>query len=246
MQAEQHRLGLIVGVMGGRRSPRAPIARAWSRQQPVARLARALLQPGRRLRACPDERRVRDAEPFAERAPTARRLGRALGPQAVIDGRRGDRVRRAAPPIRRPSARSAVESGPPETAISADVAASSGASSASTSAATRSLRLGRAPRRSTMILGHLALGEPLHRSGRVRIALAEFGEGRAGLLRIAERGQRLAEPHHALGRARRLGVVGRDLEILLGRLARARALEIGLADVEDRVGGQAMAADWRP
>ena len=127
------------------------------------------------------------------------RLGRALRPQA--DDRRSRRrcARRAAPPIRRPSASSAVESGPPETAISGSRVASSGASSASTRAARERARR---RRRSTMILGHLALGEPLHRRGRGRIAPAEFGEGRAGLLGVAERGQRLAEPHHALGRAR--------------------------------------------
>ena len=38
-----------------------------------------------------------------------------------------------------------------------------------------------------------------------------------------------------------LAVVGRHLQILLGRLARARPLEIGFADVEDRVGREAVA-----
>src|ERR1700722_13021039 len=91
-----------------------------------------------------------------------------------------------------------------------------------------------------MILGALMLGELLHRGRRSRVALAEFGQCRAGLFGVAKRGKCLPEAHHALRRPRRLGIVCRDLQILFGRLARARALKVGLADVEDGVRGQAM------
>ena len=67
------------------------------------------------------------------------------------------------------------------------------------------------------------------------IALADLGERRAGLFGIAEHGERLTEPHHAVRRARRSAEVGGKLEVLFGRLAWARALDRGLAEKEDRV-----------
>ena len=45
----------------------------------------------------------------------------------------------------------------------------------------------------------------------------------------------MTEPHHAVRRARRSAEVSGKLEVLFGRLARARALQIGLAEKEDRV-----------
>src|SRR6202011_4717751 len=74
-----------------------------------------------------------------------------------------------------------------------------------------------------------------------RIAAADFAEGRAGLIVVAERRERLAEPQHAFGRARRFGVIGRELEILLGRLARPRALQETLAEEERRLGREPVA-----
>src|ERR1700750_243708 len=91
-----------------------------------------------------------------------------------------------------------------------------------------------------MILAALTLSELLHRGRRSRVALAEFVERRAGLVGIAKRGERLPKPNHAFRRPRRFGIVGRHLEKLFGRLARAGALEISLADIEDRVGRQAV------
>ena len=63
-EPEEHRLGLIVGVMGGRDRVGADRLSV-SGEQPVARLPRPLLKPGRGLRAGPDERRMRDAEALA-------------------------------------------------------------------------------------------------------------------------------------------------------------------------------------
>src|SRR3984957_3849354 len=91
-----------------------------------------------------------------------------------------------------------------------------------------------------MILGALVLGQLLHRGRRGRVTLAKFAQRRAGLLGIAERGERLPQPHHAFRRPRPFGIVGCDLEKLFGGLAGTRALKIGLADVEDRVRAQAM------
>ncbi len=98
--------------------------------------------------------------------------------------------------------RSAVESGPPETAISVAFAARERREQRVDPRVGE--RLG-AARRSTVVLRHFAIGEALHRRRRGRVALAEFGEGGAGLILVAERGERLAEPHHAFGRAVRFG-----------------------------------------
>ena len=115
-QAKQHGLRLIVGVMGGHDRVGADRLGVVD-EQAVARFARALLHAGRGLRAFPLKNAVADAEPGAERGDRLRLL-RALGPKAVIDRRRLDPVlpRRFAHSAAIRS--SAVESGPPETAIS--------------------------------------------------------------------------------------------------------------------------------
>ena len=135
-EAKQHRLRLIVGVMSSDQRVGADGPRVF-RQQPVARLARPLLQPGRRLAPRPYEGVVWDAKPLAELSD-ASRLGRALRPQAMIDSRRDDPRRcRAAPPIRRPSAGARWNRGRRRRRRARIRAASRGASSASTSAAVR-------------------------------------------------------------------------------------------------------------
>ena len=177
---------------------------------------------------------MRNAEALAEFGDGPRLRG-AFGTQAVVDGRGFD----AAPPRRRAQSAAissrAVESGPPETASSKARAFASGARIASTASGVSPARVNNDPsafRARRLLHGRRGGG----------IALADLGEGRAGLFGIAEQGERLAEPHHALRRSRRLGVVGGELEILLGRLARARALQIGLAEIEDRVGRELVRA----
>ena len=178
-----------------------------------------------------------DAEARAQRADRGRFVG-ALFAQAVVDGRRREprRARRAP----RPLDRHGEQRGRIRTARNGEqrrVEFAPAAREARRSSARRAQARG-----STMILLHFAFSRLLDRRRGGRIALADFGERRAGLIVAAEHGERLAEPQHALGRARRLAEVGGELEILLRRLARPRTLEVGLAEIEDRVGRQAMRA----
>src|SRR5579863_6077673 len=88
-----------------------------------------------------------------------------------------------------------------------------------------------------MILLHFPLDALLDRR-RSRKTLADLAESGAGLFIIAQHRQRLTETKHALGRLRRFGVIGGQLQILLSGLARPRALEIGLAKKERRLWNQ--------
>jgi len=83
-QPEQHGLGLIVEMMRGDDDGRADPPRLGGKQI-VARRARALLQPRRRLFALPDQRCVRDAEARAE-LRHRRRFRRAFRSERVVDG----------------------------------------------------------------------------------------------------------------------------------------------------------------
>ena len=94
-ETEQHRLRLIVGVMGGQQRIGADRLGVID-EQAVARLARALLQAARGLRALPLQNAMGDPEPGAERRDRLRLLP-AFRPKAVIDRRRLD-ARPAAPP----------------------------------------------------------------------------------------------------------------------------------------------------
>ena len=178
-----------------------------------------------------------DAEARAQRADGGRFVG-AFFAQAVIDRRRREprRLPARAAPTRPPWRAARSNPGRPKRR-----AAPRRTRRAAREARRSSARRAQA-RGSTMILLHFAFSRLLDRRRGGRIALADFGERRAGLIVAAEHGERLAEPQHALGRARRLAVVGGELEILLRRLARPRTLEVGLAEIEDRVGRQAMRA----
>src|SRR5271155_1032953 len=98
---------------------------------------------------------------------------------------------------------------------------------------------------STAILLHLAFDASLDRAGGGRVTASDLAECRASLFVIAEHGERFAEPKHSLRRARGFGVVGRELQILFGSLARARALEVAFAEIECRVGDKAVAGIMR-
>src|SRR3954451_4098469 len=80
----------------------------------------------------------------------------------------------------------------------------------------------------------LALGA-LTDARRLRVLPAELGEGGAGLVARAERVEGDTELEHRVRRLVRARVLGRDLEELLRRLARAAALEVALAQPIDRV-----------
>ena len=69
-QAEQHRLGLIVGVAGGRDRVGAD-AFGMGEEKAVAGVAGPFLKAGRGPRARPDERRMRDSEPSQKAATPA-------------------------------------------------------------------------------------------------------------------------------------------------------------------------------
>ena len=77
-ETEQHRLGLIVGVMGGHERVGADRLRAID-EQAVARFACSLLQAAHRLRALPLKGAMGDPEPGAERRDPSRFV-RAFGP----------------------------------------------------------------------------------------------------------------------------------------------------------------------
>ncbi len=99
-QPEQHRLGLVVGMVGGGDRVGADRARVGD-QQPVARLARPLLQAGSRASA-PVQTRVACGTPSCRIEPATP----PPPPRSRASGRdrrsRRRRARRAAPPIRRP------------------------------------------------------------------------------------------------------------------------------------------------
>jgi hypothetical protein len=82
---EEHRLCLIVGVVSCRDRIGAD-REGVSGEQPVARLPRPLLETGRRLRAGPGERLMRNAEALAQ-SRDRRGLVRAFGSETVVDGR---------------------------------------------------------------------------------------------------------------------------------------------------------------
>ena len=115
-QPEEHCLGLVVEVVGGRDRLGADRLRVGG-EQPVARLARPLHEAGRRLRARPRQ---------ASRAGRRGRWRDARRPRppprspASGDDRPWRRTMRASRRAAHSAAmtRSAVESGPPETAIS--------------------------------------------------------------------------------------------------------------------------------
>ena len=87
-QTKEHGLGLIVGVMSGHDRIGADRLGVID-EQAVARLARALLQAARRLRAFPLKNAMADLEPGAERGDRLRLVG-AFGSKPVIDRRRLD------------------------------------------------------------------------------------------------------------------------------------------------------------
>ncbi len=96
-----------------------------------------------------------------------------------------------------------------------------------------------------MIFLHFTLDSLLDPARSGREAPPNLAESRASLLVIAEHGQRLPEPQHALGGARRFGVVGRQFQILFGGFARTRPLKIAFAEIENRVRGELAAGVMR-
>src|SRR3984893_3271492 len=90
----------------------------------------------------------------------------------------------------------------------------------------------------TLALGALGLpfGAGLDRGRRIWIFPRDFAIGRAGLFLGAKGVQRLAEAQEGFRRARRIGVLGRYLQILLRRLGMPAALVKAFAEIIDRVG----------
>src|SRR6202012_2541679 len=94
--------------------------------------------------------------------------------------------------------------------------------------------------RSAMATLLLALDALLHRSRRLRIFAADFGERSAGHFLLLHGRGRLREPKQRLRRLRMAGMLGRQIEERLRRSVILLALEQALAQPELRVGGAAI------
>ena len=196
-QTKEHSLRLIVGVMSGHDRVGADRLGVID-EQTIAGLARAFLQAARRLRALPLKNAMADAEPRAKRRDRLRFVS-AFGSKSVIDRRRLDP--RLAAPLR-PFSRHQEQRGRIGAAGDSDQKRLRRVQTERTARRCQPTRERASAERSTMILGAFTLGELLHRGRRGRVALAEFGQCRAGLLGIAKGCERLPEPHHAFRRPR--------------------------------------------
>src|SRR5262245_30458987 len=125
--------------------------------------------------------------------------------------------------------RSAVESGPPDTAST-----SVGASARSpNSALVSEIETGRSSSAVDTLL--FPLDTLPHTGGGARKFATDLGERRASHFTLAESGKRLAQAQHRVGRLGTRGVFGRDQKERFGRRVITLALEARFAEPELRV-----------